>query len=140
MNIYLIMIFGGLLGIIAHAIKTIRDINRRNENVNFGLTWRIYWRTEWFSVFVSVFCYFVLLFIASEFVKLDKIDTPDYSESIADRLLHFRISGFIKLTSVLCGYFADSLVYGFIGVTEKKIKEQTGQAYIAPNDAEQNNK
>lgn len=124
MNIYAIMCLGGLLGIILHSFTSVRNINKRTAGVKFGDVLKMYWQTEYLSVITSCFCFGVLLFVASEFVNLSKIDTIDYSESLKDRLLHFRISNFIKLTSVIAGYFADSLVYGFIGVTEKKINEQ----------------
>lgn len=124
MNIYAVMMLGGILGIILHSFTAVRNINKRTPEATFTMVLKQYWQTEYLAVAASCLCFGVLLFVASEFVNLKQIDTIDYSESIKDRLLHFRISNFIKLTSVIAGYFSDSLVYGFLGKTEKKINEQ----------------
>lgn len=136
MNIYLVMILGGILGIAGNAIKTIGAINKRNDNTNFKKTWSMFWASETFALSVSVFCYGILLFVASDFVNLDKLDTPDYGESLKERLFHFKIATFIKTTSIICGYFSNSIVYGFLGVTEKKIKSGIAGLYSAPKDDE----
>lgn len=124
MNIYLIMAFGGLLGILLHTLKACRDISKRHEALNFKMVVKEYWKHEGWSLFGSVLCFAVLLFVASEFVNLQAVDNPDYATSIKDRLLNFKISNFIKLSSVIAGYFSDSLVYSFLGTTEKKMKEK----------------
>jgi hypothetical protein len=66
----------------------------------------------------------VLLFISSEFINPGKIDTPDVHDTLQDKLMHFRIANFIKVVSVIAGYFSDSIVYGFMGVTEKRIQKK----------------
>ncbi len=127
MNIYLVMIFGGILGIVLHSFKAVRDINKRTAGVNFTMVLKQYWTTEYLSIFASIFCFGVLLFIASEFINMKSVDTIDYSQPIKDRLLNFKLSNFIKLTSVLAGYFSDSLVYGFLGKTEQKINDKINE-------------
>jgi hypothetical protein len=122
--IYLVMVVGGIIGIILHSFKSIRDINKRIKSVNFREVLKEYWSSEFFSLLGSLLCFGAMLFIASEFVDLRHIDETDYTESLKDRLMHFNISQFIKLTSVIAGYFSDSLVYGFLGVTEKNINKK----------------
>lgn len=124
MNIYLVMTFGGVLGILLHTLKAIRDISKRNANMNYRMVFMEYWKGEYLSLAGSLLCFAVLLFVASEFVNLQAIDSPDYTEPLKDRLLNFKISNFIKLSSVIAGYFADSLVYSFLGITEKRLKEK----------------
>ena len=121
------MTFGGLLGIMLHSLVSVRSINKRVPNANFKMIFKEYWANEWMSIASSVFCFAVLLFVASEFVNLEKVDTPDYTESLKDRLVHFKLSQFIKVTSVIAGYFSDSIIYGFLGVTEKRINDKLKQ-------------
>ena len=124
MNIYFVMIIGGFAGIILHSFKAVRDIATRTAGITFSDALKEYWKTEYLSLVSSLFCFCVLLFVASEFINLNRIDTPDYKDSIPDRLLHFRISNFIKLSSVIAGYMSDSLVYSFLGRTEKKLLKE----------------
>lgn len=121
------MAFGGLLGILLHAGKAMYNIKKRNETT-FNNVFQMYWKTEWMSFLGSILCFGVLLFVASEFVNLESIDEPDPAEDVKERLLHFKISNFIKLSSVIAGYFADSIVYGFLGVTEIKLKKKLADA------------
>lgn len=130
MNIYLVMAFGGMLGILLHAVKSIWAINKKNPLTKFNQVFKEYWKTEWLSFFVSMFCFAVLLFVASEFVNLNKVDTPDMNEPLKERLLHFKLSNFIKLTSVIMGYFSDSIIYGFLGVTEKNLNTKLAELEI----------
>lgn len=122
MNIYFLMALGGLLGIIIHAIKSIGAINKRTEGVKFKDVFKIYWTSEWLSFLSSFVLFAALLFVSSEFIDLNKIDTPDIREPLKERLLHFKLSSFIKTASIIGGYFCDSIVYGFLGVTEGRIK------------------
>lgn len=128
MNIYVLMSCGLLFGIILHSLKTIRDINKRIDQANFKMVFMQYWSNEIYSLLVSVVCSAILLFVASEFINLPKIDSPDTAETLKEKLFHFNISNFIKSSSVISGYFADSIVYGFMGVSENKIKKQFADA------------
>lgn len=123
MNIYIIMTIGGMLGIVTHSIVSIRAINNRIDAVNFKQVFKEYWTNDLPSIFFSVFFFLLLLFVASEFVDLKAIDTTNNGEALSERLLHFRIASFIKTSSIIAGYFSDSIVYGFLGVTEKKLKK-----------------
>lgn len=122
MNIYLVMIIGGLIGIILHSLKSVRSINKRIDNATLGFVFKEFWKHDKLALLGSAICFFAMLFIASEFINLNEVDKVDYSEPLKERLLHFRLSAFVKTTSVIAGFFADSIVYGFLGVTEKKIK------------------
>jgi hypothetical protein len=124
MNIYLIMTIGGILGIFAHSLKKVNEINKLHDNMSFQEVFVMYWSHDKLAVFTSVVCYGILLFVSSEFINYGKIDHPDIGDSLQDKLLHFRIANFIKLTSVTVAYFSDSIVYGFMGVTEKRIQKK----------------
>ena len=128
MNIYFVMLFGGILGIILHTFKSVNDIRKRllitTPNVKFKTVFVEFWSSEWLALVGSLICYGTLLFVASEFANLKAMDTTDPTESLKDRLLHFNISNFIKTSSVIAGYFSDSLVYGFLGKTEQSLKEK----------------
>ena len=65
--------------------------------------------------------FIALLYLSSEYVNLENLDKIDYSETIKDRLLHFRLSNFIKTSSLMAGYFSDYIVYKFIGKAKKKL-------------------
>jgi len=134
MNIYLLMTFGCIIGIILHAFVAIRNINKKNPYTKLKDVAKEYWSTEWLSVGFSLFCFFVLLFIASEFINLNHIDKINYSEPLKERLIHFKMSNFIKATSVLAGYFADSIVYGFLGKTEQALNEKFAGPSIEKKD------
>ena len=124
MSTYAIMMLGGILGIILHAFVAIRNINKKNPKTKFKDVAKEYWSTEWLSVGFSFFCFLILLFVASEFINLKEVDKIDYSEPLKERILHFKMGSFIKLTSILAGYFADSIVYGFLGKTERTLNEK----------------
>lgn len=124
MNIYIVMTIGGLLGIFLHSLKAVNAINKRFDKTNFQAVFYEYWSHDKLAVLTSIACFGVLLFCSSEFIHPGKIDNPDLHDSLQDRLMHFRIANFIKVTSVVVGYFADSIVYGFMGVTEKRIQKK----------------
>jgi hypothetical protein len=63
-----------------------------------------------------------LLFCSSEFVNLNNLEEADNSHSLKERLFNFKLASFIKTASVIAGWFNQSIVYGFMGVTEKKLK------------------
>lgn len=127
MSIYPVICLGGMLGIILHALKSMIAINSKNPCVNLKLVYKTYVSTEGFSFLVSVFCFAVLLFVSSEFVNYKAIgDDPAISTDLKDKLVHFQVANFIKVVSVICGYFSDSIVYGWLGRTEKNLKEKFG--------------
>jgi hypothetical protein len=124
MNIYIVMTIGGLLGIFLHSLKAVNGINKRFDQTNFQNVFKEYWAHDKLAVVTSIICFGVLLFISSEFINPGKIDTPDVHDTLQDKLMHFRIANFIKVVSVIAGYFSDSIVYGFMGVTEKRIQKK----------------
>lgn len=134
--IYLTMIGGGLIGILLHILIVIKGIKKRMPVFSYRDVFEEYWKTEWLSLLFSFVSFFGLLYVASEFIDLKKIDNS-LSEPLPERLLHFRISNFIKCSSILAGYFADSVVYACLGIAEKKlnqkIKDLTDQTNINNN-------
>jgi hypothetical protein len=128
MNPYITMTIGGMLGIVLHTFKVIRDINKRNVNVNFRMVFLEYWKTDYLSLTVSILCFATMLFVASEFIDLNHVEISDPKQPLSERLMHFKIANFIKMSSVIAGYFSDSIVYGFLGVTEVKLKKQFSDA------------
>lgn len=113
-----------MLGIVLHAFKVIRDINKRNTQVDFKMVFLEYWKTEYLSITVSILAFGTMLFVASEFIDLNHVEISDPKQPLSEKLMHFQISRFIKLSSVIAGYFADSILYGFFGVTEIKLKKK----------------
>lgn len=124
MNIYLVMVFGGLIGITLHILVAMATINRKMEKANFRMVWKQYWSSEYLSLLMSVVAFVGLLYVSSEYVDLNNLERPDYSEPIKDRLFHFKLAAFIKTTSILAGFFSDYVVYKWLGVTEKKLKQK----------------
>jgi hypothetical protein len=123
------MIIGGTLGIFLHALKTIRDINKKSEYVDFKTVFSIYWKKEKMSFLTSIICYCVVLFLASEFIDFNDIIKPDFSQGLKERIFHFKLSQFIRLTSVFFGYTSSSVVYGWLGVTEKTVLNKISSLY-----------
>ena len=128
MNIYIVMTIAGILGIICHALYKINGINRRYTETDFNKVFQEYWKHDKLALVTSFFCYGMLLFVSSEFVNLNQLEAIDPHQSLKERLLNFRLATFIKTASVIAGYFADSLVYGAMGVAEKRIQKQIEQA------------
>lgn len=126
MNIYIIISFGGLLGIILHAFKSIASINKANPNTNFRMVYTQFWKSDWLTVAGSFLCFFALLFVSSEFINYRDVagQASGVETDLKDKLIHFQIKNFIKVVSVIAGYFADSIVYGFLGVTAKKLEKR----------------
>jgi hypothetical protein len=123
MSIYFVIAAGGLLGIFLHSLKAVNSINKKMEGVSFRDVFVEYWKHDKLAVFTAVCCFGVLLFVSSEFVNLNELEAG-HNEPLKERLFHFRLATFIKTASVIAGYFSDSLVYGFMGVTEKRIQKQ----------------
>ena len=118
------MSIGGFLGIVLHLFVTMQTINKNTTGVLFKDVWTQYWKTDYLSFIISVLSFFILLFVMSEWIDLNNLDSPDFKEGYADRLLHSRLSTFIKTTSVAAGYFSDYLIYKFIGQTKKVIDKK----------------
>jgi hypothetical protein len=122
MNIYLVITIGGLLGIFGHSLSAVNKINKRTPNTNFKEVFAAFWRNDKLSVFTSICFFGILLFCSSEFVNLNNLEEADNSHSLKERLFNFKLASFIKTASVIAGWFNQSIVYGFMGVTEKKLK------------------
>jgi hypothetical protein len=122
MNIYLIIAIGGVLGIFAHSLFAVNKINKRTGvSTTFRSIFIEYWKNDKLSFLTSCFCFLILMWISSEFVNLNQLEQVNNAESLKERLFHFKLAGFIKTASVIAGYFADSIVYGIMGVTEKRL-------------------
>jgi hypothetical protein len=122
MNIYLVITIGGLLGIFGHSLSAVNKINKRTANTNFKEVFAAFWKNDKLSVFTSICFFGILLFCSSEFVNLNNLEEADNSHSLKERLFNFKLASFIKTASVIAGWFNQSIVYGFMGVTEKKLK------------------
>jgi hypothetical protein len=123
MNIYLVIAIGGLLGIFGHSLSAVNKINKRNPNTNFKEVFAAFWKNDKLSVITSVCFFGILMYCSSEFVNLNDLESVDNSHSLKERLFNFKLAGFIKTASVIAGWFNQSIVYGFMGVTEKKLKD-----------------
>jgi hypothetical protein len=121
MNIYLVITFGGLLGILGHSLKVVNSINKRYDSTDFKTVFAEYWKHDKLALLTSMFSFAILLYVSSEFVNLNHLE--DTHDSLKERLINFKIATFIKTSSVIAGWFSDSIVYGFMGVTEKRIKK-----------------
>lgn len=118
------MSLGGLLGIGLHVLVTMQTINKNTPLATFRDVWSQYWKTDKIAFVISIVSFAILLYLSSEYVDLKNLDTVDYKESIADRLLHSRLASFIKTSSVVAGYFSDYLIYKFIGKTKKVLDKK----------------
>lgn len=130
MNIYVIITFGGCMGILLHAFKSILSINKANPNTNLRMVFNQYWKSDGLTLAGSFFCFFVLLFVSSEFINYKDVagQANGIETDLKDKLVHFQIKNFIKVVSVIAGYFSDSIVYGFLGVTAKKLEQKFNSA------------
>ena len=131
MNIYLVITFGGLLGILGHSLKVVNSINKRYDSTDFKTVFAEYWKHDKLAFITSIFSFVILLYVSSEFVNLNHLE--DTHDSLKERLINFKIATFIKTSSVIAGWFSDSIVYGFMGVTEKRIKKSLDE--LKPKDS-----
>ncbi len=122
MNIYLVITMGGLLGIFGHSLSAVNKINKRHPDTNFKEVFHLFWKNDKVSVFTSVCFFGILMYCSSEFVNLNDLEAVDNNHSLKERLFNFKLASFIKTASVIAGWFNQSIVYGFMGVTEKKLK------------------
>jgi hypothetical protein len=134
MNIYIIITVGGLIGILLHSLKKVNEINKGFSNTTFKIVFVEFWKHDKLSLLTSAVCFGALLFISSEFVNLNQLESVDNTHSLKERLFNFKLAGFIKTASVIAGYFSDSLVYGFMGVTSKRIAEQFAKLTPPPSN------
>lgn len=126
MNIYVTITFGGLIGILLHALKVMQNINKKNASTNFRMVFNEYWKSDWFTFIGSLLCFGALLFVSSEFINYQDVTgiPPEPHQDLKDKLIHFQMRNFIKVTSVIAGYFSDSIVYGFFGVAGKRLEKR----------------
>lgn len=122
--IYLIMSGGMLLGVILHLLIALQTINKATPKADFAMLWKQYWLTDYLSFALSILVCIIVLFTLSEWLNLQKLDTPNPGETAAEKLLHFRLSSFMKTTSVFIGYFADYIIFKVIGKTKKIIDKK----------------
>jgi uncharacterized BrkB/YihY/UPF0761 family membrane protein len=127
MNIYAIIALGGFIGIVLHILIAMQTINRQTPKATFNMVWKQYWQTDLLSFLISIVSFLIYIFILSEWIDLHHLDTVDYKEPSAERVLHGNLSTFIKTVSVIVGFFADYLVYKFIGRTKKVIDQKLGE-------------
>ncbi len=130
MNSYLLMFFGGVLGIVLHALVTMQTINKNTSAVNFKTVWKQYWISDYWALIISLAVLSIFVYTISEWIDLNNLEAPTKGESIAERALHFKLSAFIKTSSVIIGYFADYLIYKFIGKAKKEIDKKLSDAGI----------
>ncbi len=130
MNPYLLITIGGLLGVILHVFVTMQTINKATPLTDFHAVWRQYWKSDYWSLVISVLVFIIYVFTLSEWIDMNNLEKPDFKEGVADRLLHFRVSAFIKTSSIFVGYFADYLIYKFIGKAKKIIDQKITEAGI----------
>ncbi len=124
MNIYVTMSVGLLIGTVLHAANSIRKINKRNPDVDFKTVLNEYLRNDKVALLVSLICSIALLWISSDFIDLKNLEAIDKTESLKDRIFHFRLAQWIKTSSVIAGYFSDYIVYGWLGKTKGIIAEK----------------
>lgn len=124
MTNYLIMFLAGILGIILHSLIKVQEINKNTVCTNYKQVFKVYFSTDWISILISIFTVFTVLLIISEFINIqDGANTPG---NVAQQL-QYNIAHFIRTTFVVVGYCADSIVYTYLGGTQKKLQAQSGQ-------------
>jgi hypothetical protein len=133
MNLYFILAIGGLLGAFGHSLKKVNEINKKYDKTDFKAVFTEYWQHEKLAFVTSIFFYGLLLFVSSELINFKQASTSDPTDSLQDKLLHFRLANFIKCVSVMGGWFADSIVYGAMGVTEKRLQKKFSDEEAALN-------
>lgn len=124
MNIYAVISIGLFLGLVAHLLIALQTINTNTPKTNFGMVWKMYWQTDYLLFAISIMGCVIYLYTLSEWMNLNKLDTPQPGESAADKLLHFKFALFVKSMSVVVGAFADYLVFKFWSKTKKAIDKK----------------
>lgn len=121
MNHYLVMFIAGFIGVILHALIKIRGINRNLSSETYGSVFVAYWKMDWISLTTSIVVVFAAMFLSSEYLSMtDKDPIPG---NITE-MIQYKLASFIKTTFVVVGYCADSIVYAYLGTTEKKLKDK----------------
>jgi hypothetical protein len=123
---YFVMFIGGILGIFLWSLFKIRSINKRLNS--FGLSNQTYsgvfaafWKYEWVSFMISIVMIFIFMFVSSEYLDLKANDETPIG--LYGTLL-YKVSNFIKTTSVLVGFCSNALSLTIFGVTEKKLRDK----------------
>lgn len=124
MNPYLQIAIAGWLGIISHALIVMVTINKNTPGIDMYGVFKQYWKTDAVSFILSVIVLLSFSVLIGEWVNIKKLDTPDYSESVPERLLHFRAAAAIKTISYFVGLTADYLIYKAFGRAKKVIDKK----------------
>lgn len=124
MNVYLIMSIGGLLGILGHTFFAARKINKRLKLGNIGDVFGELWEHDFLTIIGGFLFFIILLFVASDYIDMKHLDGVDFSQSIPERLLKFKFSNFVKTSSLVAGWFAESIIYGCFGTVEEVLKRK----------------
>lgn len=124
MNPYLQIAIAGWLGIITHTLIVMVTINKATPGVDFWGVFKQYWKSDGISFILSIVVMIAFAILIGEWVNIKKLDTPDFSESIPERLLHFRAAATIKTISYFVGLTADYLIYKAFGKAKKVIDKK----------------
>lgn len=122
--IYIVMTIGGTLGILAHTFVAANKINKRLGVRDLDHVFGELWEKDLKTIIRGFFFFIILLFIAADYIDFNNLNTVDYTLSIPERVYRFRIANFIRTSSVIAGYFAESIVYGIFGKAEQIIKQK----------------
>lgn len=127
--IYLQMFFGGCLGGFLHVLVKIAGVKKRFPLYNFQQVWNCYWKEDWDSVLMTIVGIVAVIFFSSEFLDINPEPTPGLPKTISD-LVTYRLSKYIKVTSVAIGYSVDGLVYYFFGTLEILLRNKAKEKGI----------
>lgn len=128
MNIYIIMALGEIFGIALHTSFKMIKIKRKMKLKGVKMSWKQV-MTDYFDdegdTWILALCFSgALLFVASEFFDLKHLDQIDYSIPLKERLLHYKITQWIKLSSIIAGFVSSSSSFLIIGTADDKIRDK----------------
>jgi hypothetical protein len=123
MNNYLIIVIGWVLGQAAYACKKSWDLQKTSVSLTFKDTIKIFFTKETASFAFAGIMLLIALFATPDFLNLD-ITKEELKNSELAKWKVFVIN-FLRVISVIFGYFCQNIGYFFFGKAGKFIKSKS---------------
>ena len=102
--IYLEMLIGGLIGILAQSVVKINSMNSRLPNETFVSVFKAFWKLDFGKVLFAVIIVTAFVFMSNEW--------------LGATIQGYKVATFVKTIFCAVGYLANSVILSWLGKTE----------------------
>lgn len=108
--IYLEMLIGGFLGVLAQSAVKIANMNSRLPNETFLSVFKTFWNVDFSKLLVSVIIVVTCVFASNEW--------------LGAKIHGYEVAAFVKTIFCAVGYLANSVILSWLGKTEATLNDK----------------